>query len=125
MQGDERDVILFSVGYGPDKAGKLSLNFGPLNQAGGERRLNVAATRARMEMRVFSSIRSGMIDLGRTSAKGVKSLKAFLEYAERGREMLAIDYAAAGEKPTGIGRFVAEAEDCACGRARSVRADFD
>ncbi len=109
VQGDERDVILFSVGYGPDKAGKLSLNFGPLNQAGGERRLNVAATRARMEMRVFSSIRSGMIDLGRTSAKGVKSLKAFLEYAERGREMLAIDYAAAGEKPTGIGRFVAEA----------------
>ena len=108
VQGDERDVILFSVGYGPDRSGKLSLNFGPLNQAGGERRLNVAATRARMEMRVFSSIRSGMIDLNRTSAKGVKSLKAFLEYAERGREMLAIDYTAAGEVPTGIGRFVAE-----------------
>ncbi|MFR6641100.1 MAG: DEAD/DEAH box helicase [Christensenellales bacterium] len=47
VQGDERDVILFSVGYGPDKDGKLSLNFGPLNQAGGERRLNVAASRAR------------------------------------------------------------------------------
>lgn len=109
VQGDERDVILFSVGYGPDRSGKLSLNFGPLNQTGGERRLNVAVTRARTEMRVFSSVRSGMIDLARTSSKGVKCLKYFLEYAERGREMLAIDYTAAGEAPTGIGKLVADA----------------
>ena len=50
VQGDERDVILFSVCYGPDKQGRVSLNFGPLNQAGGWRRLNVAVSRAREEM---------------------------------------------------------------------------
>ena len=107
VQGDERDVILFSVGYGPDKDGKLSLNFGPLNQAGGERRLNVAASRARVEMKVFSSIKANMIDLNRVSGKGVKSLKAFLEYAERGREMLAVDYRNAGEKKKGLGEHIA------------------
>ena len=107
VQGDERDVILFSVGYGPDKDGKLSLNFGPLNQAGGERRLNVAASRARVEMKVFSSIKANMIDLNRVSGKGVRSLKAFLEYAERGREMLAVDYRNAGEKKKGIGEYIA------------------
>lgn len=53
VQGDERDVILFSVCYGPDATGRVSLNFGPLNQAGGWRRLNVAVSRAREEMLVF------------------------------------------------------------------------
>lgn len=89
VQGDERDVILFSVGYGPDRAGKLSLNFGPLNQNAGWRRLNVAASRARAEMVVFSSMTAAMIDLGKTNAKGVSGLKAFLEFADKGRTMLA------------------------------------
>ena len=84
VQGDERDIILFSVGYGPDKKGKISMNFGPLNQAGGERRLNVAVSRARYEMKVFSTLESHQIDLQRTSAKGVLCLKRFLEYAETG-----------------------------------------
>lgn len=84
VQGDERDVILFSVGYGPDKNGKVSMNFGPLNQMGGERRLNVAVSRARYEMKVFSALRPDHIDLQRTEAKGVKALKQFLEYAETG-----------------------------------------
>jgi len=84
VQGDERDVILFSVGYGPDKKGKVSMNFGPLNQAGGERRLNVAVSRARYEMKVFSTLESHQIDLQRTSSKGVMCLKRFLEYAETG-----------------------------------------
>jgi DNA polymerase III delta prime subunit len=84
VQGDERDVILFSVGYGPDKHGKVSMNFGPLNNAGGERRLNVAVSRARYEMMVFSTMTSGQIDLRRSNAKGVEGLKAFLEYAENG-----------------------------------------
>ena len=84
VQGDERDVILFSVGYGPDKYGKVSMNFGPLNNAGGERRLNVAVSRARYEMIVFSTMSSGQIDLRRSNAKGVEGLKAFLEYAETG-----------------------------------------
>jgi hypothetical protein len=91
VQGDERDVILFSIGYGPDAGGKLSLNFGPINQSGGYRRLNVAITRARSEMVVFSSITGNMIDLNKTDSKGVKGLKAFLEYAERGRDMLVVD----------------------------------
>lgn len=84
VQGDERDVILFSVGYGPDSAGRVSMNFGPLNRTGGERRLNVAVSRARYEMIIFSTLRSDMIDLNRTSAVGVAGLKRFLEYAEKG-----------------------------------------
>jgi len=84
VQGDERDIILFSVGYGPDKTGKVSMNFGPLNQIGGERRLNVAVSRARYEMKVFSTLQAHHIDPQRTSAKGVLSLKRFLEYAETG-----------------------------------------
>jgi len=55
VQGDERDIILFSVGYGPDESGRVSMNFGPLNRDGGWRRLNVAVTRARYEMKIFSS----------------------------------------------------------------------
>lgn len=84
VQGDERDVVLFSVGYGPDKNGSVSMNFGPLNQQGGERRLNVAVSRARYEMLVFSSMTSKDIDLKRSKAKGVEGLKLFLEFAERG-----------------------------------------
>ena len=63
VQGYERDVILFSVGYGPDKYGKVSMNFGPLNNNGGERRLNVAVSRARYEMVVFSTLRAEQIGL--------------------------------------------------------------
>ncbi|MDD6034122.1 MAG: DUF3320 domain-containing protein [Oscillospiraceae bacterium] len=85
VQGDERDVILFSVGYGPDVDGKVFMNFGPLNQEGGWRRLNVAVTRARQEMMVFSTLQPEQIDLSRTSARGVAALRAFLEYARGGR----------------------------------------
>lgn len=81
-QGDERDVILFSIGYGPDKDGKISMNFGPLNNAGGERRLNVAVSRARKEMYVYSTLKAADIDLKRTKALGVVGLKHFLQYAE-------------------------------------------
>ncbi|MCB9915316.1 MAG: hypothetical protein H6828_09225 [Planctomycetes bacterium] len=91
VQGDERDVILFSVTYGPDERGRVSLNFGPLNRDGGERRLNVAVTRARREVLVFSSLRPEHVDLARTTARGVADLKAFLEYADRGASALAGD----------------------------------
>lgn len=84
VQGDERDIILFSIGYGPDRFGKVSMNFGPLNNAGGERRLNVAVSRARYEMLVFSTLSSGQIDLRRSNARGVAGLKHFLEFAESG-----------------------------------------
>ena len=84
IQGDERDLMLFSVTFGPDLAGKLTMNFGAINGTGGEKRLNVAITRARRELHVFSSIRAEQIDLDRTRAIGVRDLKAFLDYAERG-----------------------------------------
>lgn len=89
VQGDERDVILFSICYGPDEAGRVSMNFGPLNRDGGERRLNVAITRAKHEVLVFSGLRPDQIDLTRTRARGVRDLKHFLDYADRGPKALA------------------------------------
>lgn len=91
VQGDERDVILLGIGYGPKAPGTqtMSMNFGPLNRDGGERRLNVAVTRARNEMIVFTSFDPSMIDLNRTSARAVRDLKHFLEFAERGPRALA------------------------------------
>jgi very-short-patch-repair endonuclease len=89
VQGDERDVILFSICYGPDALGRVSMNFGPMNREGGERRLNVAITRARREVLVFSTLRADQIDLTRTRARGVRDLKTFLEYAERGPSAIA------------------------------------
>ncbi len=85
VQGDEADVILFSVGYAPDETGRFTMNFGPLNLDGGERRLNVAITRAKEQVVVFTSIRSSQIDAGeggRTKALGAVHLKDFLAYAE-------------------------------------------
>jgi hypothetical protein len=84
VQGDERDLIYFSITFGKDGVGKLSMNFGPMNQAGGMRRLNVAVTRAKEEMHIFASLRPEQIDLSRTRAEGVRDLKHFLEYAQRG-----------------------------------------
>ncbi|HUS33771.1 MAG TPA: DUF4011 domain-containing protein [Verrucomicrobiae bacterium] len=103
VQGDERDVILFSIGYGVDETGSVSMNFGPLNREGGERRLNVAITRAKHEIVVFSGLRGDMIDLTRTRARGVRDLKHFLEYAERGPKALAAPKNAANANPTDSG----------------------
>lgn len=84
VQGDERDIILFSITYGPDRNDHMVMNFGPLNRQGGERRLNVAMTRARSEMVVFSTLRPDRIDLSRSKALAVQHLKQFIEYAENG-----------------------------------------
>lgn len=84
VQGDERDVIMFSITYAPDQADHMTMNFGPLNRDGGERRLNVAITRARSEMLVFSTLTPDRIELSRTQARAVADLKHFLEYAGRG-----------------------------------------
>jgi very-short-patch-repair endonuclease len=97
VQGDERDVILFSICYGPDESGKVSMNFGPLNRDGGERRLNVAVTRAKHEVLVYSGLRADQIDLTRTRAKGVRDLKYFLDYADRGPKALAAATTSSGE----------------------------
>lgn len=82
VQGDERDTILFSVGYGKDEYGKLHYHFGPLNRAGGERRLNVAATRAKYEVKLVSSIRYNDLDDTKLNQRGPQLLKAYLYYAE-------------------------------------------
>ncbi len=86
VQGDQRDVILLSVGYGPDTPGArtMSMNFGPLNKKGGERRLNVAITRATSEVVLFASFDPSMIDLTRTSANAVRDLRHYMEFAQRG-----------------------------------------
>jgi very-short-patch-repair endonuclease len=82
-QGHERDIMLFSIIFGRDKAGMISHNFG-INRDGGEKRLNVAVTRARAELHVFASLTAEDIDTSRTSALGVAHLKNFLDYAQRG-----------------------------------------
>lgn len=84
VQGDERDTIILSVAYAKDAAGKLLHNFGPLNRAGGERRLNVAVTRARINVQLVSSMHYTDIDLGRTQAVGARLLREYLDYAENG-----------------------------------------
>ncbi|WP_455812762.1 DUF3320 domain-containing protein [Pseudomonas graminis] len=91
VQGDERDLIILGIGYGPTEPGAntMSMNFGPLNREGGWRRLNVAVTRARQEMMVFSSFDPSIIDLNRTSARAVADLKHFIEFAQRGPMALA------------------------------------
>ena len=86
VQGDERDIILIGVGYGPHEPnGRLaSMNFGPINSDGGERRLNVLFTRARIRCEVFASFDPGEIDLSRTKKNGPRVLKRFLEFAKSG-----------------------------------------
>jgi very-short-patch-repair endonuclease len=110
VQGDERDVIFFSICYGVDEAGRVAMNFGPLNRDGGERRLNVAITRAKYEVVVFSGLRADQIDLTRTRARGVRDLKYFLDYAERGPGALAAVTTAAtnGEPDSEFERMVAD-----------------
>lgn len=87
VQGDERDRIILSIGYGKDDEGKLYHNFGPLNRLGGERRLNVAITRAKYNVQVVSSIHSYDIKEDRISSVGPKLLKDYLDYAERGEPL--------------------------------------
>ncbi|GAA1576746.1 hypothetical protein GCM10009789_32800 [Kribbella sancticallisti] len=89
VQGDERDIIIFSVGYGPDENGKFTMSFGPLNSRGGWRRLNVAITRARMRVEVVSSFRAG--EMHETSSDGVRHLRGYLDFAQRGVAALALE----------------------------------
>lgn len=89
VQGDERDVIILSVGYGPDENGKVYSNFGPINQKGGHRRLNVAVTRARKLVEVVSSVSASQI--GETGSEGVRHFRRYLDYAERGPAALALE----------------------------------
>ncbi len=88
VQGDERDVMIFSVGYGYDQHGRFPMSFGPLNKTGGERRLNVAITRAREKVLVVSSVRAADFTLPAEPKPGVLHLYRYLDYAERGAATL-------------------------------------
>ena len=85
VQGDERDVIFISIGYGRTETGNVSMSFGPLNNEGGERRLNVLITRAKSRCVVFTNITADDIDLGKTQSEGIKALKSFLYFAQHGK----------------------------------------
>jgi very-short-patch-repair endonuclease len=85
IQGDEREVIFISLGYGRTKEGFISMSFGPLNSDGGERRLNVLISRAKLRCEVFSSITGDDIDLSRSKGRGVAALKMFLSFAQTGK----------------------------------------
>lgn len=90
VQGDERDTMIFSVGYAKPADGKpMSLNLGPLSASGGERRLNVAVTRARYNVKLVTSVLARDIDLNRTSAEGTRLLRAYIDYAEKGYAAIA------------------------------------
>ncbi|MBW8767731.1 MAG: DNA helicase, partial [Geodermatophilales bacterium] len=91
VQGDERDVVFFSTGFSPTADGTLPLNFGPLNRVGGERRLNVAITRARRQVVVFSSFDPEQLRAEETSSVGIKHLRAYLDMAEQGTDVLPRD----------------------------------
>ncbi|WP_448627778.1 DUF4011 domain-containing protein [Geodermatophilus sp. URMC 64] len=91
VQGDERDVVFFSTAFSVNEKGQLPLNFGPLNRVGGERRLNVAVTRARRQVVVFSSFDPGQLRAEETSSVGIKHLRAYLDLAAMGTDVLPRD----------------------------------
>ncbi len=113
VQGDERDVIVFSVGYGFDASGKFTTNFGPLNKEGGQRRLNVAVTRARERLELVSSVRSHDFQLSDSASAGARMLRDYVAYAEaRGEVEVEGDEpaeAVAVEFPSALEEEVAEA----------------
>ncbi len=89
VQGDERDTIIFSIGYGKDEQGDLMMNFGPLSRTGGYRRLNVAITRAKYNIKLVGSILPEELSINKNTAQGVRMLKAYLMYAiERNQDNL-------------------------------------
>ena len=88
VQGDERDTIIFSIAYARDAGGRFIHNFGPLNREGGERRLNVAVTRAKYNVQLVTSIHYTDINLNNTKSEGVRLLRSYLEYAQNGDSVI-------------------------------------
>ena len=92
VQGDERDTIIFSIGYAKDSKGIMYMNFGPLSREGGYRRLNVAITRAKYNVKLVGSIVPNDIDLDKVSSEGVKMLRSYIEFAQQGIIALEKDF---------------------------------
>lgn len=88
VQGDERDTIIFSIGYARDAAGKMYMNFGPLSKMGGERRLNVAITRAKLNVKLVGSIHPTDIEVERITVDGPKLLRNYIDFAINGPSVL-------------------------------------
>ena len=84
VQGDERDSIIITPGYAPNLDGSVPLQFGTLNRQGGERRLNVAASRAKEYMHLITSMRSTDIEMQRTKSASIGLLRSYLEFMENG-----------------------------------------
>jgi hypothetical protein len=94
VQGDERDVMIFSIGYGTDENGKFTMSFGPINRAGGYRRLNVAITRARRRVEVVSSVKADQFT--HSEREGVRHLQRYLDFAAKGHSALALEISDSG-----------------------------
>lgn len=88
VQGDERDTIIFSIGYAKDQNGVMYMNFGPLSRNGGQRRLNVAITRAKYNVKLVGSIHPTDIKIENTNSEGVKMLRQYIEFAINGALVL-------------------------------------
>jgi len=97
VQGDERDTIIFSIGYGKDANGTMYMNFGPLSKNGGYRRLNVAITRAKYNLKLVGSIQPSDINLDKTNSEGVKMLRQYIEFAINGTKYLDKEVALSNE----------------------------
>jgi very-short-patch-repair endonuclease len=119
VQGDERDVMMFSITFGFDAAGKFPIDFGAINREGGERRLNVAVTRARQQLIAFVSFQPEQFRAERSSARGVHDLKAYLEYAKKGPKAIV------GEIEAPVGEYESPLEEAVAAalEARGWRVD--
>jgi very-short-patch-repair endonuclease len=121
VQGDERDAIVLSIGYGKTQNGDLPHRFGPLTQEAGYRRLNVAVTRAKRRMCVISSFSHHEIDLNRSGSRGVQLLKAYLEFAATGGRRMAEEEHA---DEVGLNAFEADVRDALASKGITLRAQF-
>lgn len=99
IQGDERDVVFISIGYGRNESGRIAKEFGPLNRDGGHRRLNVLITRAKMAMRIFSNFRGDELELDASVKHGVRALKNLLKYAETRQLETSVETGRATDSP--------------------------
>jgi flagellar biosynthesis GTPase FlhF len=109
VQGDERDVIFISVGYGRDENGSVAMNFGPLNNDGGERRLNVLITRAKRRCEIFTNLTADDIDLARTQAAGVVAFQQYLRFAQTGHLPLTAEAATANGRIPPVDQAIKQA----------------
>jgi superfamily I DNA and/or RNA helicase len=92
VQGDERDAIIITPGYAPNLDGNVPLQFGSLNRQGGERRLNVAASRSKEYMHLITSMRSSDIELKRTKSPSIALLRSYLEFMENEGRLFEAEY---------------------------------